>query len=307
MALRKSSSPAVARQTNHSAMSRRVRLFWSRWENRLGSMILLVLLLVCLFPASWLPAGRAEADLILRHLPPMTVQDGSRFVLGTDALGRDLLSRLVVSTRLTLLIAGLSTILASVAGTAAGLTSGYFGGWVDNLITRLVDILLAFPVLLLALALVAAMGSSVFNLVIVLALSGWAGYTRVIRSSVLSLREREFVEAARSMGATPFRIILKHLLPNVISPILVLSTFNLARFILTESAISFLGLGPAPPDVTWGGIIGEGRNYMYEAWWVAAAPGAAIVITVLVFNFLGDAVRDAYDPYTVGSRGSGNS
>lgn len=292
----------TAEMRESSAWGRRLRVFWSAWDTRVSTFLLLLLLVAFFFPTEWLPARHTQPELLLRHLPPMTAKGDVTYWLGADSLGRDLFWRLVGSTRLTLLISGSATILATVAGTAAGLTAGYYGGRADSLVMRLVDIMLAFPVLLLALALVSSMGRSTVNLVLVLALSGWAGYTRVVRSAVLALRERDYVEAARATGATGLRIIWRHLLPNVMSAVLVLSTFNLARFILTESAISFLGLGPAPPDVTWGGIIGEGRNYIYEAWWVSAMPGAVIFLTVLVFNFLGDSMRDAFDPYTTTHR-----
>jgi peptide/nickel transport system permease protein len=280
-----------------SVWRRRWRYFWSGWENRGGVVVVLVLFLLVLFPRSWLPESSSEVNLHLRHRPPLSVVDGIRFYLGTDVLGRDLLWRVVASTRSTLFVSGSAMLLAVVSGTALGLVAGYYRGRIDSLIMRLVDIMLAFPTLLLALALAAAVGGNVWGLVIVLGLSGWAAFTRVIRSNVLALRGQEFVEAALAMGATSGRILRRHLLPNVMSSVLVLSTFNLARFILAESAISFLGLGPAPPFVTWGGIIGGGRDFIYEAWWVTAVPGAIIFISVLVFNFLGDSARDAFDPH----------
>jgi peptide/nickel transport system permease protein len=203
----------------------------------------------------------------------------------------------VVAARLTLLIAGAATVLATLAGTVAGLVAGYFGGSADALIMRGVDLMLAFPLVLLVLALVAALGASVVNVILVLALTGWAELTRVIRASVLSLRELEFVEAARALGAGAGRVLSRHVLVNVVSPLLVLGTVLLARFILTESAISFLGLGVAPPATTWGAMIGEGRKYLFEAWWATAFPGLAIVSAVLVVSFAGDRLRDAFDPY----------
>lgn len=217
-------------------------------------------------------------------------------MLGTDALGRDLLFRVLAGTRLTLFISVLATLLSSIAGILIGLLAGFYRGWVDMVISRLIDLTLAFPTLLLVLVLVVAVGQNITSLIVVLGLSGWAGYARIIRSSTLSLTEMEFVEASRCLGARPFVIVLRHLLPNVASPALVLSTLNLATFILSESAVSFLGLGVQPPQATWGGMIGDGRGHMYSAWWPTLIPGIAIVLTVFVFNYLGDAMRDAFDP-----------
>jgi peptide/nickel transport system permease protein len=220
----------------------------------------------------------------------------SAYPLGADSLGRDVRYRILASTRLTLLIAGLATIISTIAGTIAGLAAGFLGGRTDALLSRVVDIFLAFPTLLLILALIASVGQSSWAVIGVLALSGWAGYARVIRSATLTQSRREFIEAARCLGATNGQILTRHLLPNIMTPILVLSTLNLASFVLTESAISYLGLGPAPPETTWGGLIGEGRTSIYDAWWVSVFPGIAIVITVMCFGFVGDAVRDAFDP-----------
>jgi peptide/nickel transport system permease protein len=253
---------------------------------------------VAVWPRAFLPDDHTMPRLGLRHRPPVWEAGGSAtYPLGTDALGRSLLTRIVVAARLTLVIAGAATILATLAGTAAGLSAGYFGGAADAVIMRGVDMMLAFPLVLLVLALVAALGASVGNVILVLAVTGWAELTRVIRSEVLSLRELEFVDAARALGAGAGRILTRHVLINVASPILVLTTVLVARFILTESAISFLGLGVAPPATTWGAMIGEGRKYLFEAWWATAFPGAAIVFAVLVANFAGDQLRDAFDPY----------
>lgn len=282
-------------------LGRRARFFLRNAENRVMLVVLAALLLICFVPAAWLPQSPTRVDLTKRFLPPAWAEGGTmEHPLGADFLGRDILSRILYSTRYTLLIAGMATLVAGVAGSAGGLLAGFRGGWTDTVIMRAADILLAFPVILLVLALVAVFGHSTVNLILVLALSAWAGYARVIRSAVLSLRAQEFIEAARGLGAGDARILWRHLLPNVMSPMLVLSTFQIARFILTESAISFLGLGIVPPASTWGGMIGDGRTYLYEAWWVSAFPGLAIALTVLIFNFLGDGMRDAFDPFAVG-------
>lgn len=282
-------------------LNRRARLFLRNSENGVMLILLALLVLISFVPADSLPQPPTHVNLAERFLPPAWAEGGTLdHPLGTDFLGRDLLSRIIYSARYTLLIAGLATLVATVAGTTGGLIAGFRGGWMDTVIMRIADILLAFPVILLVLALVAVVGHSLINLILVLALSAWAGYARVIRSAVLTLRAQEFIDAARSLGASEVRILWQHILPNIMSPVLVLSTFQVARFILTESAISFLGLGVAPPASTWGGMIGDGRTYLYDAWWVSAFPGLAIALTVLIFNFLGDAVRDAFDPFSVG-------
>lgn len=277
--------------------SRRLSIFWKGWDARISATLLAIILLICLLPRSVWPDTTFDINLALRHVEPTVSGGDGGYFLGSDALGRDIMYRILASTRLTLMISGLATVLATVSGAAAGLAAGLLRGRTDMIISRFVDIMMSFPILLLVLALVAALGRSMMAVVIVLGASGWAGYTRVIRSATMTLAEQEFVEAARCAGARDFHIIVRHLLPNVASPILVLSTLNLASFILVESAISFLGLGPAPPDITWGGLIGDGRNYMYEAWWVALFPGVAIILTVLAFNLVGDAMRDAFDPF----------
>jgi peptide/nickel transport system permease protein len=277
--------------------SRRLGVFWRSWDARVSGVFMVLIVAIAIVPTQAWPDSARDVDLALRHVEPSIAGGDGGHLLGTDALGRDMLYRILTSTRLTLLISGLATVIATITGAAAGLAAGFLRGTTDMVISRLVDIMLSFPILLLVLALVAALGRSMVAVVLVLGISGWAGYTRVIRSAALSLAELEFVEAARCAGARNAQVIIRHLLPNVASPIFVLSTLNLASFILVESAISFLGLGPEPPDTTWGGLIGDGRNYMYEAWWVTLFPGVAIVLTVLAFNLIGDAMRDAFDPF----------
>jgi len=196
------------------------------------------------------------------------------------------------------MISGLAACVSTLLGTTAGLLAGYLRGAVDAIIVQLVDLFLAFPTLLLVLALVASVGRSVVGVILVLGISGWAEYTRIIRGAVISVSERAFVEAARAQGAGTLRIMVRHILPNIVSYMVILTTLNIAQFIITESTISFLGLGPSPPDVTWGGMIGEGRDYIFEAWWDAVVPGVAICLTVLALNYIGDAMREATDPFT---------
>lgn len=216
--------------------------------------------------------------------------------LGTDELGRDVLSRILYGSRTTLLIATGAVILGGVVGTLLGIVAGYFRGTVDRILMRVVDIQLALPLMLLALLVVAAVGPSTQNLVIVLALTSWLRYARIIRGQVLALREREFILSAHAIGAGTWRIMIKHLLPNVMTPVLVIATLELARIIIMDAALSFLGLGVQPPSPSWGRMLADGRVYITTAWWIVTFPGLAILFTVLSVNLLGDWLRDYFDP-----------
>ena len=216
--------------------------------------------------------------------------------LGTDNLGRDVVSRLIHGARLSLTIALFAIALAGVIGTALGLLAGYAGGFVDALIMRVVDAFLAMPFVLMALAIVAALGASTPNIVVVMAITNWARYARLVRGEVLAVREREFVLLARVAGLPRWRIALEHILPNVAHSILVLATLDVGRVIILESSLSFLGLGVQPPDVSWGLMLADGRAYMSVAWWMTVMPGLAILISVLSLNVVGDWLRDRLDP-----------
>ncbi len=265
-------------------------------------LFVFVLLFLSILPQNIWPDTAVGIDLTLRHLPPSVKVDKGFHLFGTDQLGRDILFRLCKSTRLTLLIALSATLFSTITGIAAGLCAGYFRGYVDAVIQQLVDTLLSIPSLLLVLALVAAFGRTLIGLMLVLGVSGWAQYTRVIRGVAISLSEAEFVDAAVAISCGPLYIMGRHLLPNALSSVVVLSTLTLSQVILIESALSFLGLGPAPPQITWGGMIGEGRNYIYQAWWSSVFPGGVICLTVLTMNYFGDLVREAFDPFTVRQR-----
>ena len=279
-----------------SVWQRRATIFLRSWETRVCLGVLACLLILFLIPDSVWPDSATKTDLANRYARPRIAGGDSANWLGADSLGRDVLMRILSSARLTLTISGLATLLSSVFGITAGMIAGYFRGPIDAALSRIIDIFLAFPTLLLVLALISAVGQSSWAVIGVLALSGWAGYSRIIRSATLQISQREFVEAARCVGASNSSIMFRHLLPNIVTPVVVLSTINLASFILTESAISFLGLGPAPPEFTWGGLIGDGRSSIYDAWWISVFPGIAIVITVVSLSFIGDAIRDAFDP-----------
>ncbi len=236
-------------------------------------------------------------DLDRRLQPPVWTTGGAwSHPLGTDALGRDLLSRLLYGGRTSLLIGFLAVAIAGSLGLALGLIAGYLGGVADAVIMRLADVQLAIPFILLAIGLIAAIGPNVRNLVLVLGITGWVVYARVIRASVLSLRHREFVEAARASGAGLARILARHVLPNVLSLAIVVMSLELATMVFSEAALSFLGVGVPPAIPSWGTMLGDGRNYMLVAWWVVTWPGLALAITMLSANLFGDWLRDALDP-----------
>ncbi|TCD48522.1 ABC transporter permease [Chlorobium sp. N1] len=218
------------------------------------------------------------------------------FGLGTDQYGRDILSRVVYGSRISLSIGFLVVLISVTLGTVVGVTSGYFGGWVDALAMRLVDILIAFPALFLILIIIATFGNSIYLIVITLSFTGWMGVSRIVRSQVLSLKEQEFILAARSLGLSHLRIIFRHLAPNTLTPVIIAATLRIGSIILTEAGLSFLGLGVQPPVPSWGNIINEGRDSLLNHWWISTFPGIAILVTVVCFNLVGDGVRDALDP-----------
>jgi peptide/nickel transport system permease protein len=235
---------------------------------------------------------------ITDRLQPPGWHDASGRVhpLGTDHLGRDLLARVVFGARPALMVGFAAVVISGFIGMAAGLVGGYFGALVDDVLMRLADIQLAFPFILLAIAVIGVLGPSLPVIIVVIGVSSWVVYARVVRGSVLSLREREFVQAARALGSGDLRIILRHVLPNALTPWLVVATLDMARVIVIESALSFLGLGVQPPTPTWGGMLADGRVYISTAWWFATFPGLAILVTVLGINLFGDGLRDTLDP-----------
>lgn len=273
-----------------------LRSFWRRPENRVAAGIFALGLIMVVIPVAWLPHDPTKIDMINRLKPPSWSLDPRSFPLGTDVLGRDIFSRIVYGARWTFLVCLSAASISTIVGTLAGLAAGYYGATVDAVISRLMDMQLAFPVILLALSVLAVAGPSLINLILVLGLVDWARYARVVRAATLSQRQHDYVEAARALGANPARIALSHILPNILSSLVVMTTFSTALLLLTESALSFLGLGVSPPAVTWGSMIGSGRDYIYQAWWIATMPGIVITLIVLAINFLGDGLRDAFDP-----------
>jgi len=262
-----------------------------------GLGVVVIVLLAALF-APWVsPFDPLEQDINQRLKEPgWQTAAGRIHVLGTDHLGRDILARVIFGSRIALVV-GLSAVLISgVLGMAIGLVAGYFGGKVDDFFMRLADIQLAFPFILLAIAVIAVRGPTLFNIILVIGVSSWVVYARVVRGEVLSIREREFVQAAIALGSRDGRVVVRHVLPNAFTPWLVVATLDMARVIVIESALSFLGLGVQPPTPTWGGMLADGRVYLSTAWWLATFPGLAIFITVLGINLLGDGLRDTLDP-----------
>lgn len=248
--------------------------------------------------APWLPIPEPnQQDLTNRLVPPFFQAEGSlAHPLGTDQLGRDMLSRLLHGARLTFVIAFAAMVLGATFGTLVGMLAGYRRGWVDTVLSRIIDAQLALPVILLALAIITARGRALPTLVFVLAVIGWAQYARIVRSETLAIRERPFVLGLRAAGAPTWRIILRHVLPNVGGTVLVLATLEIGAMILAESALSFLGLGVVSPRISWGAMLADGRDHITQAWWVITMPGIAITLVVIVINLLGDSLRLRYDP-----------
>ena len=263
----------------------------------LGLAIVLAVVIAAVF-AAWIAPADPTAQAITQRLKPPLWRDpaGQLVLLGTDHLGRDILSRLIFGARISLAIGLLAVTVAGTIGTLMGLVAGYRGGRVDDFCMRLTDTMLAMPFILLALAVIAVLGPSLKNIVFVLGVTSWVSYARVVRAEVLTLRAREFVAAAMALGSGGRRIVFRHLLPNVLTPVIVIATLEVARMIILESALSFLGLGIPPPTPTWGGMLADGRAYISTAWWLATFPGLCIMLTVLGINLLGDWLRDVLDP-----------
>ena len=250
------------------------------------------------------PDDPVRNDLLARLTPPMWLDGGSwRHPLGTDTLGRDVVSRLLYGARVSLLVGFSAVVVAGGLGVVLGLVAGYYGGRLDDLLMRLGDVQLAFLALVLAVAVLAVVGAGLGNVVLVLGVTGWVTYARIARAETLSLRHREFVESARALGARDAAILWRHVLPNVLPPLVVVATFSVARTIIAEASLSFLGLGIPPPAPSWGAMLDEGRNYLTTGWWLALFPGLAILGVVLGINVVGDWLRDTLDPRV--ERGTG--
>lgn len=262
-----------------------------------GLFIVATVLIVAALGPSLAPLNPLEQNLTGRLKPPLWVNAaGQVHYLGTDQLGRDVLSRIIAGSRVSILVAAGAVPISAVLGTLLGVLSGYIGGRVDELLMRLVDIQLALPFMLLILAVVAVLGPGLLNMILVLGMTGWAHYTKLVRGDVLSIRHREFILAARALGAGGGRIMARHVLPNVLSPVIVLITLSVPRVIVAEASLSFLGLGIQPPTPSWGGMLSQGREFIWNSWWLSTFSGLAISLTVLGVNLLGDWLRDELDP-----------
>jgi peptide/nickel transport system permease protein len=253
-------------------------------------------LVMALF-APWIaPHDPAAADLFRRLQPPFWLDGGDfSYPLGCDALGRDILSRIIYGARVSIFIGIIVVLLATLIGVLAGLAAGYLGGWVDTVISGLVDILLGFPYLIFAIGLMAMMGPGIGNIVLALAYKEWVIPCRVVRGETLAAREMDYVEAARSIGASSIFIMLREVLPNIISPVIVVATLRIAQVIILEASLTFLGLGVQPPTPSWGAMVADGRSFMLDAWWVSTFPGLAILLLVLAINLAGQSLRDGFD------------
>jgi len=244
------------------------------------------------------PHDPYDQDVTGRLKPPVWMAGGSAaHLLGTDPVGRDILARIIYGSRISLATGAVSVVISVVIGVLLGLIGGYYGGKLDSVITNSVNVMMAFPFMLLALTAVAVMGPSFRNMVIVLGITGWPIYTRVVRAETAQIKTLEFIMAARALGFSSLRIILRHVFPNLFNTVIVTSSLEVARMILMESILSFLGLGVQPPTPSWGGMLGEGRTYMLTHWWLATFPGIAIFFTTLGINLLGDGLRDVLDPH----------
>lgn len=269
--------------------------FWRAFRRNRVALVGLVIVIVMILAAIFAPII-APYDPIEPHYTSVLAAPSGEFLLGTDELGRDIFSRLLYGARISLVIGFVAQVVAISIGLTFGMISGWYGGWVDDAVMRLTDAFFAIPSLMFLIVFVAILEPSPITIFAALGLIGWPSDARMMRSQVLAIKELEYVVAARAMGASTLRIMASHLLPNAIAPTIVLASLGIAGAILAESALSFLGLGVRIPNPSWGSMIDIGRNYTLTAWWYAVFPGAAIMITVLGFNFVGDGLRDALDP-----------
>ncbi len=256
-----------------------------------GSIIVGILFIVAIFAPFIAPYDPAAIDTKQLFEAPSLLH-----LCGTDDLGRDVFSRMVYGSRISLTVGFVAVGIATVIGLAVGAAAGYFGGWLDNVLMRFVDLMLTIPTFFLILAVIAFLEPNIYNIMIVIGVTGWMGVARLVRAEFLALKERDFVMAARALGVTDFMIITKHILPNAMAPVLVSATLGIAGAILTESALSFLGIGVQPPTPSWGNILTVGKDNIEFAWWLSIYPGIAILVTVLGYNLLGEGIRDALDP-----------
>lgn len=282
---------------------------WIRWIKLLlhsktgtvGFIIVATVITVAIFADLLAPHNPSTNNLEDMLRPPFWFDGGSTtYILGTDNLGRDILSRIIIGTRVSLLVGIFSVILAGIIGIIVGIFAGYYGGLIDSVLMRVVDSFLAIPSILFILVVLTVFNPSLLVLIVVIGFTNWVTYARVVRGEVLSIKEREFVKASKSIGTNNIKIMIQHIFPNILPSFIVISTLSVATTIVLEASLSFLGLGIQPPDVSWGGMLTDGRNYLATNWWLATFPGIAITVTVLGIIFLGDWLRDVLDPRTQG-------
>lgn len=282
-------------------MDSQTKTFWKYFKrNRLavGGLAMILLIFLIAGSASFIaPHDPGKTNVSLKLKPP-----SFQYFLGTDQLGRDVLSRMLHGSRISLSVGFVAVAISIFIGILVGAVAGYYGRWVDSVLMRFVDIMLCFPTFFLILTVVALLGPSIFNIMLVIGITSWMGTSRFVRAEFLSLRERDFVQAARALGMEDRRIIFRHILPNGLAPVFVTATLDVATAILVEAGLSFLGFGVQPPAPSWGNILTEGRTYIFDAWWLTLFPGFAILLTVLSFNLLGEGLRDALDPRLRGRR-----
>jgi ABC-type dipeptide/oligopeptide/nickel transport system permease subunit len=285
---------AEASGARRVSWSRLLRLRWGL----AASAIFLLVVASALFAPQISPHDPLAVNIRHRLAPPAWMEGGApAHLLGTDQIGRDLLSRIIYGGRVSLLVGACSVLIAATIGVLLGLGAGYFGGRTDWIIMTGINVMLTFPFVLLALAVIAVLGPSLTNMILVLGVAGWPIYARVVRAETMAIREREFVLAGRALGMSHARIVFRQIAPNLVSVIVVIATLQVAQVIIFESFLSFLGLGIQPPTPAWGNMLGEGRVYMLNSWWIATFPGLAIFLTTLVINLMGNALRDWLDPH----------
>jgi peptide/nickel transport system permease protein len=282
-------------------MDSRIKNFWRHFKkNRLGVgglVIIVIVFLIAILVPFLSPYDPGKTGVSLKLKPP-----SFQHYLGTDQLGRDVFSRMLYGSQISLSVGFVAVGISILIGILVGAMAGYKGGWVDSLLMRFVDIMLSFPSFFLILTVVAILRPNIYNVMIVIGITSWEGTARFVRAEFLSLRERDYVQAARALGVKDRRIIFRHILPNALAPVFVTASLGVASAILIEAGLSFLGFGVQPPAPSWGNILTEGRTYIFDAWWLTVFPGLAILITVLSFNLFGEGLRDALDPRLRGRR-----
>jgi peptide/nickel transport system permease protein len=275
-----------------------LRILWKLRMGVLGAFIVTLVSFLAILAPFIAPYDPYAADITKRFVPPFWMEKGNpAHILGTDHVGRDLLTRIIYGTRVSLVVGFVSVLIATSIGVLLGLIAGYFGKIWDWIISSIVNVIITFPFVLLALAVIAVVGPNFRNMLIVLGLTAWPVYTRVVRAEVMKLYELDYIQAARAVGMKNKKIIFSQIFPNLLNHVIVLSSLEVARMIIVEAFLSFLGLGVQPPTPSWGGMLGESRVYMLTNWWLATFPGIAIFITTLGINLMGDGLRDFFDPH----------